>query len=571
MIKWSFRLCKDAKKFWLFFLTMLVLHILLTGVQLIQPLLLSNIIDNGISKSNISVMFKNGIIAIFLILLVFCLRIIIQKIITKVNCIVGMNVRKKMLVKAEVLPGSTALEFDNGKLLSLYLNDVIIFEQLMSSVYISILNEALSIITVLIIMSTINYTLMLVCIIAFFVFFCLQKIMSKVLSKKIELQKDNCDNLIGKLQERINFFYPILLCGLNKLFWGKFTDSQSDYYNSEAKVRVTGAVFGDIMSTANALCNILVFIVGGYYVINGSFTLGLLTAFSMYVSRLLSPLSNISRYSMNYQEAKISMQRIKEYLEKDEIYQDVATEVSIRSDINIKNLSFSYAIENALSNVSMFIPAEKITAVVGKSGSGKSTLVNLLFRFWDNYTGKIEISGQDIRDIDISKLRSMVAVIGQDTFLINATVRENLTCGTHISDSRIFDILDLLNMKQVVNDLPSGMDTVISSTGFHLSGGQNQRIALARALLMDKKILVFDEATSALDRLTEHEILGKIKPLLSGKTVLIITHRLNTISDSNYIFFLDKGIVIESGTHDELISLNGHYAQQIRINTEADK
>jgi len=563
LIPWALTQCRKVKNFWRYNFLLLFILLCSTGTSLLQPILISDIIDKGILNSNLTLIWINGLLATLTVFISIILHLMVEKIAANFRQAIGSHLRELILKKAESIPGSIINKYEKGKFFSLLYEDIEMFENLHSNVFVPAIINVLSIFVVIGLMLSINYTLVLLCIFIFLLFFLVQKLMSKVISNKVSEYRKTLDVFWGILQERIHYFHNQLLSGLNILFWIDYKKSEDTYYNKNISMKVYSSLFSDIMMTANALVNILVYSLGGYFIVKGSLTMGMLTAFSMYVSRLMSPLNNLSIYAMEYQNAKVSLIRLKDFLGEDEMTIMTPTSRSIlNGDITLENVGFSYNNEHALQNVSLKFEKNCITAVVGKSGSGKSTIINLLFRLWDTQSGVIKINGNDIRQFSLDELRNTYSIIGQEIYLMNTSLRHNLTLGANIDDSVIYNILEKLELKDVVMELPDKLETIIGTSSVRFSGGQNQRIAMARTLLSKKEIVIFDEATSALDIITEQLVFENIRPMLKGKTVIIITHHIHAITNADYIYCLNNGQVIEQGTHEQLILNNGEYTKQ---------
>ncbi|MEO1636979.1 MAG: ATP-binding cassette domain-containing protein, partial [Cyanobacteria bacterium J06631_9] len=240
----------------------------------------------------------------------------------------------------------------------------------------------------------------------------------------------------------------------------------------------------------------------------------------------------------------------------------------LREGIHFKQLSFRYpgAEQLVLSGIDLYLKKGSTLALVGASGAGKSTLADLLPRFYDPCSGQIEVDGIDLREFAIDSFRQQLGVVSQDTFLFNASVKENLRYGRQeANDAEIEDALRRANAYEFVNALPEGLETMIGDRGVLLSGGQRQRLAIARALLQNPDILILDEATSALDTVSERLVQKAIDELSRDRTTLVIAHRLSTVKNADQIAVLDRGQVVEMGTHTELLSKGGYYAQLCAI------
>jgi subfamily B ATP-binding cassette protein MsbA len=239
----------------------------------------------------------------------------------------------------------------------------------------------------------------------------------------------------------------------------------------------------------------------------------------------------------------------------------------VRGEVEFANASFAYASDRAaaLKDISLRVTAGQSIAIVGRSGSGKSTLVNLLPRFYDVAAGSVHIDGRDVRDYDLNSLREQIAVVSQDVVLFNDTIRNNIAFGRDVSDEALERAAEAAHALEFITSKPEGFNTVVGDRGIVLSGGQRQRISIARALLKDAPILILDEATSALDTEAERHIQAALAQLVRNRTTFIIAHRLSTVEQADRIIVLDAGVMVESGTHAELLSQNGIYAQLHRM------
>jgi subfamily B ATP-binding cassette protein MsbA len=240
----------------------------------------------------------------------------------------------------------------------------------------------------------------------------------------------------------------------------------------------------------------------------------------------------------------------------------------LKESIKLTNVSFQYENSNTqlLEDISITIPKGEILALVGSSGAGKTTIVDLIPRFYDVTGGSISIDGVDIRQLSLENLRNLMGIVSQDTILFNDTVANNISYGQpNAKLKNIQDAAEAANALDFIKELPNDFDTVIGEMGARLSGGQRQRLSIARAILKNPDVLILDEATSALDTESEQKVQEAIDNLVKGRTVIVIAHRLSTITKADRIIVLDKGEIMESGTHEELLSMNGKYRQLYNI------
>jgi subfamily B ATP-binding cassette protein MsbA len=289
-----------------------------------------------------------------------------------------------------------------------------------------------------------------------------------------------------------------------------------------------------------------------------------LMTFMIMVMRLLPPLKQLSQAPTTAQQSFASAERLFEVLDlrtEDQLDRGTVAVTALQDAIEFRRVSFAYDDEPVLRDVSFLARRGEVVALVGASGAGKSTLVDLIPRFYEPTGGVILLDGVDTRQITLSTLRGLTGVVSQDTVLFNDTVRNNIAYGTaaRFSDAHIEAAARAANAHGFISELPQGYDTVLGERGTRLSGGQRQRLAIARALLTDPPILILDEATSALDTESERLVQEAIDRLLAGRTVFVIAHRLSTVVHADQILVLDRGEIVERGTHAELLAQRGTY------------
>src|SRR5690606_9490959 len=242
---------------------------------------------------------------------------------------------------------------------------------------------------------------------------------------------------------------------------------------------------------------------------------------------------------------------------------DATPLVVTRGEVRFEDVTFGYGPERGiLHGVSFTVPARHKVAIVGSSGAGKSTLLKILFRFHDPDAGRVIVDGQDIRQVTLDSLRRAIGVVPQDTVLFNTSLFENIRYGrVEASDAEVEEAIRMAHLDDFIRQLPKGADTLVGERGLKLSGGEKQRVAIARAILKRPPIMVFDEATSSLDSRSEQSILNAIREIAADHTALVIAHRLSTIVDADSILVLDRGRVVEQGSHGELLARRGRYAE----------
>jgi subfamily B ATP-binding cassette protein MsbA len=282
---------------------------------------------------------------------------------------------------------------------------------------------------------------------------------------------------------------------------------------------------------------------------------------------ILTPAKSISKATYAVKSGMAAAQRVFEVLEVQNAITDkpnALVKASFDNEIAIENINFKYEDENVLKNFSLQIPKGKTVALVGQSGSGKSTIANLLTRFYDVQEGSIKIDGTDIKDMTMNSLRYMIGLVTQDSILFNDTIKNNILIGKeNATDEEIIAALKVANAYEFVKDLPNGIYTNIGDAGNKLSGGQKQRLNIARAVLKNPPIMILDEATSALDTESEKFVQLALENMMQNRTSIVIAHRLSTIQKADKIVVMHRGEIVEQGTHDELLALNGTYSKLV--------
>lgn len=355
-----------------------------------------------------------------------------------------------------------------------------------------------------------------------------------------------------------------------KLEKEKFAGKNGDFYDSRvSSYRVMG-FFHSGTALFHGLLYIAILTGGGWYISQGKLNPAELAIYALYVGIFIQPIEMLLHFTEMFQRGFTGFRRFCEIIDTAPEITDSpgAVElVSPRGSVAFKDVSFSYNKEQSvLQNINIELAPGKTVALVGPSGGGKSTICALLMRFYDTCAGKIEIDGNDIRNYTLSSLRKNIGIVQQDIYMFSGTIRENIAYGK--PDATMEEIINAskrANIHDFVMSLPDGYDSQTGERGVRLSGGQKQRISIARVFLKNPPILILDEATSALDNESERKIQGALQDLAKGRTTLVIAHRLSTIRHADEIIVIDKGLVVERGTHDILINNDGIYAKYCRL------
>ncbi len=343
----------------------------------------------------------------------------------------------------------------------------------------------------------------------------------------------------------------------------KFNQQNRDFYKVTMKSIKRILLLGPATEFIGALAGIFVFFWAGREVIAGNLSFGVFGLFLGSLLSLIRPFKKLSQVHAINQQAIAASNRIHEVLDTQPLVYDIPKAKKlppVRDKVVFENVSFNYGNQPVLENINLEVKLGEVVAIVGLSGVGKSTLVDLIPRFYDPQKGRILIDGEDIKEVSLKSLRNQIGIVSQETILFNDTVRLNLAYGRpKASETEIRQSAIQANADDFITRLPEGYDTIIGDRGTKLSGGERQRVAIARALLKNPPILILDEATSQLDSESERLVQQALERLMAGRTVFVIAHRLSTIRASNKIVVLDKGRVIESGTHRQLLERDGLY------------
>ena len=354
----------------------------------------------------------------------------------------------------------------------------------------------------------------------------------------------------------------------------RLRDASEAYVEANRRAIKVSSAFIPVIRMAILAGFLATFTVGGMMALNGSLNVGAYGVLVFLTQRLLWPLTGLAQVIDLFERAMASTKRILDLLEVPITVKDDSTTpltAPVKGDVRFEAVSFQYETSQVgVNGVDLHVPAGNTLALVGATGSGKSTLIKLLLRFYDPASGRVLVDGQPITDVSMHSLRQAIGLVSQDVYLFEGSSRDNIAYGQpDANDAAIIDAAKTAEAWSFIETLPQGLDTPVGERGVRLSGGQRQRLSLARALLKDPPILVLDEATSAVDNETEAAIQRSLKRIAHGRTVIMIAHRLSTIVHADEIVVIEKGQVVERGTHASLLDADGHYAAQWRVQTGA--
>jgi subfamily B ATP-binding cassette protein MsbA len=387
----------------------------------------------------------------------------------------------------------------------------------------------------------------------------------KTMKKASKKSQERMGDLNQLMQERISGAGLIKAYGTEETELERFKVENEQLVKVFLKIQRVKALSNPVMEFIGAASVALIIWIGGMTVMNGKMTVGEFFSFLAALMMLYEPVRHMASINNIVQQGLAASERVFEILDISPEIADAPDAVELPGSsgkITFEGVSFRYGEDWVLRDVDLDIRPGMKLAIVGTSGGGKTTLVNLIPRFYDATEGRIIVDGYDVRSITQKSLRKQISIVSQEVVLFNDTIRNNICYGmTDVTDPQLQKALDAAYVHDFVAALPEGIDTVIGERGSRLSGGQRQRLSIARALLKDSPILILDEATSALDTESEHLVQRALENLVTGRTTLVIAHRISTVTDADLIIVVSDGRISESGSHDQLIAAEGEYSR----------
>jgi len=461
-----------------------------------------------------------------------------------------------------------------GPLLSTITNDVVTVQNFASSATLGILVDLLTIVMMLGLMFWLNwdFALMAVGVTPFLLLF-VMRFKKSVKDVTHEVRKRQSD-IVGVVQQGLESVRVVKAFARQDLEQGRMDAASRAQVDAALKARRVKSLLSPIVSIVVAGCTAIVIWRGAALIIAGAMTVGALTVFLAYLNKFFKPVQDLAKMTSSIAQAAVGLERIRKILDTDIVIPERADARPLptcRGEIAFENVAFGYdADAPILKGVTFRIAPGQLVGIVGTTGGGKSTVVSLIPRFYDPVAGRVLIDGHDLKDLELASLRSKIGYVLQDTVLFHGTIRDNIAYGRpNCSEEDILAASKLANAHDFITQMPRGYETMVGDRGLTLSGGQRQRIGIARAVIRDTPILILDEPTAALDTESERLVIEGLERLMKGRTVITIAHRLSTIRDAHKIIVLKDGVVHEQGTHDELLKLNGVYAElhHVQFNT----
>ena len=560
-------------------------------LALVPPLLFRLIVDKAIPQAD-----KNRIVTLTIILVVAALADAVLQIVQRwYSARIGegliYDLRVALFDKVQHMPIAFFTRTQTGALISRLNNDVVGAQQAVTGTLGSVVSNVLVLVTTLIAMLALEWRLTLLALVVLPAFIIPARKVGVRLQDISREQMGLNAQMNTQMTERFNVAGAMLV----KLF-GRHSDEVGAFSGRAGRVRdigITSAMYGRVFFVAlglvGALGAVAIYGIGAFMVVSGGITIGTLVAMAAFVQRIYQPLTGLTNARLEVMTALVSFERVFEVLDapvsitdKPGAFDIVGAKGAVQFDhvgfrypdgasVSIASLEAGGIMQGAdpdvdvLVDVSLTIAPGETIAIVGSSGAGKTTLANLIARMYDVTRGTVKLDGHDVRDVTGISLRSAIGVVSQDPHMFHESIKANLLYAQPgATDAQLVEACKSAYIHDSIASLPDGYDTVVGERGYRLSGGEKQRLAIARLLLKNPAVMILDEATSHLDNESEVLVQRALEAASTNRTAIVIAHRLSTIRDADRIVVLDQGRVAEEGTHDQLMALNGLYASQVR-------
>jgi len=568
------------------FLTIFMFTVVIDAVLVVAtPLLLRSLVDQGVVPGRSDIVTKLALIVAALAIADAGFSMLGRWFSSRIGEGLIYDLRSQVFEHVQKQSIAFFTRTQTGSLISRINSDVIGAQQAFTSTLSGVVSNSLTLILVIIAMLTLSWQITLVSLILLPVFIVPTKWIGKKLALYTRQSFDLNAEMSSTMTERFNVSGALLvsLYGDRVSEGANFRGKARRVADMGIKIAMLNRIFFIAMTSVAAIATSFAYGIGGHLAINNEITIGTLLAITALLARLYGPLTALSNIRVDVMSALVSFERVFEVLDLEPMVKDPINPVHIPQkmpEISFNNVNFSYPKSNEISitslegaavpeiatseevlrSVSFKCEPGTLTAIVGPSGAGKSTISGLLPRLYDVTAGSISINGIDIRDTTILELRGLIGVVTQDSHMLHESIISNLRYAkVDASEEEMLEACDSAQIGDFIRSLPNGMNTVVGERGHRLSGGEKQRLAIARLLLKKPQIVILDEATAHLDSENEALVQEALKNALNGRTSIVIAHRLSTIVHADQILVLQDGEIIESGKHDELVALGGLY------------
>jgi ATP-binding cassette subfamily B protein len=555
--------------------------VMTTGIALAGPWVIRYAVDDltrtGVTESKI-LFYAGATIALAAFGGIF--RFLQRRIIIGASRDIEFDLRNDFFKRLQSFEPAYFHRNRTGDLMSRATNDLNAVRMMIGPAFMYMTNTILTFVAVITVMVSINLRLTLLSLIPLPVLSVSVYFFGAAIHRRFDKIQEQLSTISAVTQEALAGVRVVRAYRQETFELERFRAENEEYVRRNRKlIRIEGAFF-PIMGLLMGVGALLVLWLGSQDVIAGRMTIGELVAFNSYLLMLAWPMIAFGWVTNLLQRGSASWKRMLDVLDAQPEITDagadtaIASSDQIRGEIEIRDLTFTYRDPSTppgagapavLRNISVTLPAGKTTAIVGGTGSGKSTLLNLLPRLQDPPPGTVFVDGIDVRELPLAVLRGAIGFVPQEPFLFSATIAENIAFGVReASREQVERAAHISRLDKDLADFPKGYDTIVGERGITLSGGQKQRTAIARAVMVDPKILILDDALSAVDTYTEEEILSRLSVVMRSRTSIIVSHRVSTVRTADQILVLDDGAIAERGTHDQLVAMNGLYAELYR-------
>ena len=565
------RILGYLKPYWLQFLLVFVTILLSAVVGLLPSIITGRIVDEALVGKDLRLLVQLLVMAFITLTGSQVISVLESYINAWISQRIIFDMKNQMYDHLQHMPHAFFTSEKQGDIITRMNTDISGVSSVISGTLSSIVSNIATVVTTLVALFTMSWKLALVGIVVIPLLILPTKSVGK---KRYQLLTD-AQAKNDEMNQLINETLSVSGSLLVKLFtrekkeYERFVNVNEEVTQLALREQNSGRWFRVVMGMFTQLGPLLIYFAGGYLIISHldtGLTVGTITATVSLVNRLYRPVESLLNIHVDFTRSLALFTRIFDYFDMPNPIQ--SPENGQRPDVTdadivYEHVAFSYDPEKPLlTDIDFTVPGGRMYAIVGPSGSGKSTVVNLIPRLYDVLSGSVKIAGVDVRDFDLSYLRSQIGVVTQDSYLFNGTIRENLL---YAKDDATQEEIDaacyIANLEDFIDSQPEGYDTMVGNRGLKLSGGEKQRLSIARVILKDPKILILDEATSALDSITENAIQEALEALMEGRTSIVIAHRLSTILKADRILVVKDGVIAESGTHEELLARGGTYRE----------
>jgi ATP-binding cassette subfamily B protein len=560
---------RHIKRFLPYFLKYKALLILTLFSMLISsvsssllPFYAKKIIDQFIATKEIKSVVFSSLIMLLLAALTYALKLIQ----IYYGNLAGQRIMKD--IRLDFFKKLTRFEIEtfnrepSGKIITRITNDIENMNELLNSGIISLLSDLLLVFFAVFFLLYINPKLALISISPLPLAIFLSFIFGNKMEKAYEKVRDALTKINIHMQESLTGLSVVQIFQNEKRNFQKFDSHAKDFRFSFHRSIMLNVLLRQSINVMSYVSTFLLYLFGGILAISGKSTIGTIVAFGYYLSYLYGPLGDLSDKFSILQNAISSMKKIDEFLTENREEENIekGKAIELKGNISLNNVCFSYEKNNnVLENINLKTEKGQKIAIVGYTGAGKSTLANLILAFYKPTSGEIYFEGENLLSLSKQQLRKNMAIVLQNIFIFKGTVSDNITLGKEFSDEEVIAAAKKIGVHDFIMRLPQGYDTELLTEGKNISLGERQLISFARALVFNPRILILDEATASIDSQTEALIEKGIKELLKGRTSIVIAHRLSTIRNANTIVVLNKGRIVETGTHEELMQTKGLY------------